>query len=118
MMRALALGLPAYSKDRIVKSLYSVGLYGAEVGGMFIFHMKDVRISARKALGRGANLGVAGHDTQIIEKLNTFRMWQRRLEAGTIQRPLEKNIWSTVLAVGVALSAPAAIGGPLWMDAY
>eukprot|EP00971_Amphidinium_carterae_P182164 3615242-Amphidinium_carterae.1 len=40
----------------IVKSLYSVGLYGAEVGGMSASHVKDVRISARRALGKGANL--------------------------------------------------------------
>eukprot|EP00971_Amphidinium_carterae_P032837 646396-Amphidinium_carterae.1 len=29
-----ALGLPAHIKARIVKSLHSVGLYGAEVGGV------------------------------------------------------------------------------------
>eukprot|EP00971_Amphidinium_carterae_P216708 4302082-Amphidinium_carterae.1 len=56
MNRVRSLGLPATSKARIAKSLYSVGLYGAEVGGMSASHMKDVRISARKALGRGANL--------------------------------------------------------------
>eukprot|EP00971_Amphidinium_carterae_P297829 5917642-Amphidinium_carterae.1 len=32
MNRVRSLGLPATSKARIVKSLYSVGLYGAEVG--------------------------------------------------------------------------------------
>eukprot|EP00971_Amphidinium_carterae_P099035 1958302-Amphidinium_carterae.1 len=43
MNRVRALGLPATSKARIVKALYSVGLYGAEVGGMSASHMKDVR---------------------------------------------------------------------------
>eukprot|EP00971_Amphidinium_carterae_P047024 926008-Amphidinium_carterae.1 len=56
MNRVRSLGLPVPIKARIAKSLYSVGLYGAEVGGMSISHMNDVRISARKALGKGANL--------------------------------------------------------------
>eukprot|EP00971_Amphidinium_carterae_P149304 2960214-Amphidinium_carterae.2 len=56
MNRVRSRGLPATSKARIVKSLFSVGLYGAEVGGMSASHMNDVRISARKALGKGANL--------------------------------------------------------------
>eukprot|EP00971_Amphidinium_carterae_P330682 6463843-Amphidinium_carterae.1 len=43
MMRVRALGLPAYSKARIFKSLYSVGFYGAEGGGMSASHMKHVR---------------------------------------------------------------------------
>eukprot|EP00971_Amphidinium_carterae_P012427 244734-Amphidinium_carterae.2 len=34
MTRTRALGLPAHVKARITKSLFSVGLYGAEVGGM------------------------------------------------------------------------------------
>eukprot|EP00971_Amphidinium_carterae_P111666 2211430-Amphidinium_carterae.1 len=45
MNRVRSLGLPATSKARIVKSLYSVGLYGAEVGGMSASNMKNVRIS-------------------------------------------------------------------------
>eukprot|EP00971_Amphidinium_carterae_P351074 6491897-Amphidinium_carterae.2 len=55
MNRVRSLGLPATSKARIAKFLCSVGLYGAEVGGMSASHMNDVRISARKALGKGAN---------------------------------------------------------------
>eukprot|EP00971_Amphidinium_carterae_P227004 4502539-Amphidinium_carterae.1 len=43
MNRVRSLGLPATSKAR-------------EVGGMSTSHMNDVRISARKALGKGANL--------------------------------------------------------------
>eukprot|EP00971_Amphidinium_carterae_P263410 5226246-Amphidinium_carterae.1 len=54
--RVRSLGLLATSKARIVKSFFSVGLYGAEVGGMSASHMHDVRISAHKALGKGANL--------------------------------------------------------------
>eukprot|EP00971_Amphidinium_carterae_P019834 390674-Amphidinium_carterae.1 len=84
MNRVRSLGLPAPSKARIAKSLYSVGLYGAEVGGMSASHMNDVRISARKALGKGANLrrssslelmaygGPAG-DPQVTADLNTIR---------------------------------------------
>eukprot|EP00971_Amphidinium_carterae_P291571 5788215-Amphidinium_carterae.1 len=34
MHRVRALGLPAHVKARIVKPLHSVGLYGAEVGGI------------------------------------------------------------------------------------
>eukprot|EP00971_Amphidinium_carterae_P050543 995367-Amphidinium_carterae.1 len=34
MHRVRGLGLPAHVKARIVKSLHSVGLYGAEVGGI------------------------------------------------------------------------------------
>eukprot|EP00971_Amphidinium_carterae_P241300 4791190-Amphidinium_carterae.1 len=41
MTRVRSLGLPAVSKARIAKSLYSVGLYGAEINGI----MNDVRIS-------------------------------------------------------------------------
>eukprot|EP00971_Amphidinium_carterae_P136600 2706510-Amphidinium_carterae.1 len=56
MNRVRSLGLPAPIKARTTKSLYSVGLYGAEVGGMSTSHMNNVRISARKALGKGAHL--------------------------------------------------------------
>eukprot|EP00971_Amphidinium_carterae_P068702 1360285-Amphidinium_carterae.2 len=35
MIRVRSLGLPTASKARIAKSLYSVGLYGAEIGGMW-----------------------------------------------------------------------------------
>eukprot|EP00971_Amphidinium_carterae_P021085 416215-Amphidinium_carterae.1 len=34
MQKVRGLGLPAHVKARIVKSLHSVGLYGAEVGGI------------------------------------------------------------------------------------
>eukprot|EP00971_Amphidinium_carterae_P008034 158868-Amphidinium_carterae.1 len=95
MNRAQSLGLPATSKARIVKSLFSVGLYGAEVGGTSASHRNDVRISARKSLGKGANLkrssplelmaygGPAG-DPQVTADLNTVRAWQRKLAAGPL----------------------------------
>eukprot|EP00971_Amphidinium_carterae_P295637 5871338-Amphidinium_carterae.1 len=56
-------------------------------------HMKAVRISARKAFGKGASLrrsspleltvyvGPAG-DLQFTADLNTIHMWQRHLNAG------------------------------------
>eukprot|EP00971_Amphidinium_carterae_P026180 516378-Amphidinium_carterae.1 len=56
MYRTRALGLPAYVKARIVKSLFSVGLYGAEVGGVSDQHMQDLRPSARGALDKGTSL--------------------------------------------------------------
>eukprot|EP00971_Amphidinium_carterae_P056795 1122974-Amphidinium_carterae.1 len=111
MNRVRALGLPATSKARIVKSLYSVGLYGAEVGGMSASHMKDVRISARKALGKGASLrrssplelmaygGPAG-DPQVTSDLNTIRAWQRKLNAGTLVWPLDTEVWDGALNRG------------------
>eukprot|EP00971_Amphidinium_carterae_P102344 2026227-Amphidinium_carterae.2 len=37
--------------NRVLKTLY-----GAEVGGMSVARVNDVRVSARKALGKGANL--------------------------------------------------------------
>eukprot|EP00971_Amphidinium_carterae_P083285 1648492-Amphidinium_carterae.1 len=45
-------GLPAHVKARIVKSLFSVGFHGAEVGGISEQHMKDLRAAARGAFGK------------------------------------------------------------------
>eukprot|EP00971_Amphidinium_carterae_P244789 4860245-Amphidinium_carterae.2 len=45
MRRVRSLGLPASTNARIAKSLYIVGLYGAEIEGMSASHMRDVRIS-------------------------------------------------------------------------
>eukprot|EP00971_Amphidinium_carterae_P345729 6486845-Amphidinium_carterae.2 len=44
--RTRALGLPAHVKARIVKSLFSVGLYGAEVGGMSDQNMKYLSVDS------------------------------------------------------------------------
>eukprot|EP00971_Amphidinium_carterae_P231900 4602229-Amphidinium_carterae.1 len=46
MNKVRALGLPAHIKARIVKSLQSVGLYGAEVGGIIVHGMTDFRSSS------------------------------------------------------------------------
>eukprot|EP00971_Amphidinium_carterae_P256491 5092673-Amphidinium_carterae.1 len=62
--------------------------------------MKDVRISARKALGKGASLrrssplelmayGWPAGDPQVTSDLNTIRAWQRILNAGTLVWPLD-----------------------------
>eukprot|EP00971_Amphidinium_carterae_P314626 6253858-Amphidinium_carterae.2 len=56
MQRVRGLGLLAHVKARIVKSLHSVGLYGAEVGGTPKTGMSKIRTCARKALGKGAGL--------------------------------------------------------------
>eukprot|EP00971_Amphidinium_carterae_P057688 1141208-Amphidinium_carterae.1 len=53
--RVRGLGLPAHVKAQIVKSPHSVGLYGAEVGGI-PKTMTKIRTNARKALGKGAGL--------------------------------------------------------------
>eukprot|EP00971_Amphidinium_carterae_P192087 3811074-Amphidinium_carterae.2 len=108
MNRVRSLGLPATSKARITKSLYSVGLYGAEVGGMSASHMKDVRISARKALGKGANLrrssplelmaygGPAG-DPQ------TGLPGYRQLEAGAVKTSTSLGVKRTTKSSGTQL---------------
>eukprot|EP00971_Amphidinium_carterae_P272307 5404196-Amphidinium_carterae.1 len=56
MHRVRGLGLPAHVKARIVQSLHSVGLHGAEVGGIPKTGMTKIRTCARKALGKGAGL--------------------------------------------------------------
>eukprot|EP00971_Amphidinium_carterae_P316290 6286734-Amphidinium_carterae.1 len=73
--------------------------------------MKDVRISARKALGKGAHLrrsspielmaygGPAG-DPQVTSDLNTIRAWQRKLNAGTLEWPLDTEVWERALNKG------------------
>eukprot|EP00971_Amphidinium_carterae_P099422 1966882-Amphidinium_carterae.4 len=111
MSRVRSLGLPAVIKARITKSLYSVGLYGVEIGGMSVARMNDVRISARRALGKGANLrrssplelmaygGPAG-DPQVTADLNAIRVWQRKLSTGTLEWPLDESIWDNALSKG------------------
>eukprot|EP00971_Amphidinium_carterae_P230034 4565594-Amphidinium_carterae.1 len=51
MLRVRSLGLPA-----IAKSLYSVGLYGAEIGGMSASNMRDVRGPWQRSLRRSSPL--------------------------------------------------------------
>eukprot|EP00971_Amphidinium_carterae_P041050 806159-Amphidinium_carterae.2 len=92
MIRVRSLGLPATSKARIVKSLYSVGFYGAEVGGMSATHMNAVLISARKALGKGANL------RRSSPRAYGQGLWRTgRRSAGTLDWPLEPNVWDNAL---------------------
>eukprot|EP00971_Amphidinium_carterae_P242668 4818288-Amphidinium_carterae.1 len=43
--------------------------------------------------------GPAG-DPQVTADLNTVRIWQRRLNAGKLQWPLEERAWDTALAKG------------------
>eukprot|EP00971_Amphidinium_carterae_P158593 3144081-Amphidinium_carterae.2 len=82
------LGLQAHVKATIVKSLHSVGLYGAEVGGIPKTGMTKLRTCARKALGKGAGLrrfaplelmphGGPAADPQVSADLSTVRVWQR-----------------------------------------
>eukprot|EP00971_Amphidinium_carterae_P115981 2297479-Amphidinium_carterae.1 len=59
--------------------------------------MRDVRISARKALGQGTSLrrssplelmayGGSAGDPQVTADLNFIRIWQRRLDVGKLDR--------------------------------
>eukprot|EP00971_Amphidinium_carterae_P238849 4741451-Amphidinium_carterae.2 len=102
MHRTRALGLPAHVKARIAKSLFSVGLYVAEVGGISDQHIKDFRASARGALGKGASLrrsaalkvmahGRSSGDPHVAAELSTVRVWQRRIAAGKVQWPLPEQ---------------------------
>eukprot|EP00971_Amphidinium_carterae_P120580 2389312-Amphidinium_carterae.2 len=108
MLRVHLLGLPASSKASIAKSLYSVGLYGAEVGGVSNSQMNDVRTSACSkvaSLRRWSPLelmaygGTAG-DPQVTADLNTISIWQRRLDAGRLDWPLHNQVWVTALERG------------------
>eukprot|EP00971_Amphidinium_carterae_P192825 3826453-Amphidinium_carterae.2 len=93
MFRVRSLGLLAHIKARIVKSFYSVGLlWGGGWRNVSFAHMNDVRMSAHKALGKGASLRsssplelMAFGDPQVTTDLNTIRLWQRRLDAGLLQ---------------------------------
>eukprot|EP00971_Amphidinium_carterae_P320472 6369906-Amphidinium_carterae.1 len=100
MIRVRSLGLPAVSKARIANSLYSVGLYGAEVGGMSASRMNDVRISARKALGKGANLRRSS-PLELMAYGGPGRPAgdpQRKLQTGTLNWPSEESAWKDALA--------------------
>eukprot|EP00971_Amphidinium_carterae_P143197 2837097-Amphidinium_carterae.1 len=111
MNRVRSLGLPAHVKARIVKSLHSVGLYGAEVGGITKTAMTKLRTSARKALGKGADLrrsaplelmahGGPAADPQVSADLSTIRVWHRRILAGKMDWPLPDLLWDHALRPG------------------
>eukprot|EP00971_Amphidinium_carterae_P266655 5289636-Amphidinium_carterae.1 len=85
------------SEARIVKSLHSVGLYGAEVGGIPAQGMTELRASARRALGKGAGLrkfaplelmahGGPAADPQLSADLSTARVVERCPQARKRQR--------------------------------
>eukprot|EP00971_Amphidinium_carterae_P265559 5268159-Amphidinium_carterae.1 len=106
-----ALGLPAHVKAIIVKFFFSAGLYGAEVGGISDQRMKDLRASARGALGKGALLrrsavlelmahGGPFGDPRVAADLSTVRVWQHRIAAGKVQWPLPMASWAGALRRG------------------
>eukprot|EP00971_Amphidinium_carterae_P002318 45812-Amphidinium_carterae.2 len=78
---------------------------------MSVFRRNDKRVSARKALGKGAKMrrssslelmayaGPAG-DPQVTADLNTIRAWQQKLLAGTLNWPLEGSMWESALDKG------------------
>eukprot|EP00971_Amphidinium_carterae_P288670 5731951-Amphidinium_carterae.1 len=113
MSRVRGLGLPAHVKARIVKSLHSVGFYGAEVGGIPQQGMTKLRASAKRALGKGAGLrrsatlelmahGGPAADSQV--SASTVRVWNRRILAGKVEWPLEARtsarLWNDALKPG------------------
>eukprot|EP00971_Amphidinium_carterae_P279159 5541556-Amphidinium_carterae.1 len=80
-----------------MKSFHSVGLYGAEVGGVTAHGMSDLHTSARRALSKGASLrrsapfelmahGGPTGDPQVSADVSTVRVWNRRLLAGQERR--------------------------------
>eukprot|EP00971_Amphidinium_carterae_P333567 6468361-Amphidinium_carterae.1 len=71
-----ALGLPARVKTRI--AIFSVGLYGAEVGGMSEQHVKEVRAAARGAIGKAP-----------LQGLLTRGLISKRREVGILASALE-----------------------------
>eukprot|EP00971_Amphidinium_carterae_P079217 1567344-Amphidinium_carterae.1 len=100
MNRVHGLGLPAHVKARIVKSLHSVGLHGAEVGGIPKSGMTKLCTSARKALGKGAGLRRSATlelMAQISADLSTVRVWNRRIVAGKLEWPLDARMWDDAL---------------------
>eukprot|EP00971_Amphidinium_carterae_P056281 1111000-Amphidinium_carterae.1 len=95
----------------IVKALFSVGLYGAEVGGMSDQRMKDLQASARGALGKGASLrrsaalelmahGGPSGDPLVVADLSTVRVWQRCIAAGKVQWLFPMASWEGALNRG------------------
>eukprot|EP00971_Amphidinium_carterae_P109134 2161083-Amphidinium_carterae.1 len=98
MTRTRALGLPAHVNARIINSLFSGGLSGAEVSGISDQHMNDLRASARGVLGKGASLrrsaalelvahGGPSGDPRVAADLSTVRVWQRCIAVGKVHWP-------------------------------
>eukprot|EP00971_Amphidinium_carterae_P170445 3377168-Amphidinium_carterae.1 len=82
---------------------------------MSVARMNDVRVGARKSLGKGANLrrsspleqqvdlmayGRPAGDPQVTADLNAIRVWQRKLNTGTLVWPLDESVWEPALNKG------------------
>eukprot|EP00971_Amphidinium_carterae_P040165 788377-Amphidinium_carterae.2 len=72
--------------------------------------MKDVHISARKAVGKEARLrrsnplglmayGRPSGDLEVTADLNTICIWQRRLDAGRLEWSPYDRAWRTALYI-------------------
>eukprot|EP00971_Amphidinium_carterae_P205544 4079250-Amphidinium_carterae.3 len=89
----------------MIRALNPVVIYGSEVSGLAATSMHKVRVSARGALGRGAQLrraavlelalkGRVKADPQVTLDLYTIRAWQRALLGGQ-QWPPSDAQWET-----------------------
>eukprot|EP00971_Amphidinium_carterae_P045146 888379-Amphidinium_carterae.2 len=72
---------------------------------MSVARMNDVRITMPLVPGeplekaQTRNGGPAG-DPQVNADLNTVRVWQRKLNTGTLEWPLDESIWDNSLSKG------------------
>eukprot|EP00971_Amphidinium_carterae_P045927 903615-Amphidinium_carterae.1 len=84
----------------MIRALYPLVIYGSEVSGLAATSLQKVRASARRALGRGAQLRRAAKlelalkggikaDPQVTLDLYTIRAWQRALRDGQLWPPSE-----------------------------
>eukprot|EP00971_Amphidinium_carterae_P132322 2620887-Amphidinium_carterae.1 len=100
MTRVRMLNLPLRFKMSMIRALYPLVIYGSEVSGLAVTSLQKVRVSARRALGRGAQLRRAAElelalkggikaDPQVTLDLYTIRAWQRALQAGQLWPPAE-----------------------------
>eukprot|EP00971_Amphidinium_carterae_P056198 1108840-Amphidinium_carterae.1 len=104
MRRVRMLNLPLQFKMGMIRALYPLVLYGSEVSGLAHTSIHKVRVSARRALGRGAQLRRAAElelalkggikaDPQVTLDLYTIRAWQRALLSGQ-QWPPSHTQWT------------------------
>eukprot|EP00971_Amphidinium_carterae_P172069 3411602-Amphidinium_carterae.1 len=91
----------------MIRALYPLVIYGSEVSGLAHSALHKVRVSARRALGKGAQLRRAAElelalkggikaDPQVTLDLYTIRAWQRALQAGQNWPPPEAQ-WTGAL---------------------
>eukprot|EP00971_Amphidinium_carterae_P046487 915593-Amphidinium_carterae.1 len=107
--RVRGLGVPAHVKARIAKSLHSVGLYGAEVGGIPKSGMTILRTSARKlwrkALGKGAGLRrsatleLMAHGGLAADPQVSAELWDDALKPGRGRGPV-RNVKQLAVRLG------------------